>query len=425
MASLRWIGAALDVQQVDLITCANTFTAGDTATLTINSKSIIVTLGATVTVTAVATAIAEAINGETATGDATRSADGSDIPEFAELTATSDAGVVTVTANTAGRPFTLTASESTAGDGTVVRSASVACTGKNFWGNTANWDTGSLPIDADVVYFDNSSVSVLYDLDQSLIELAELYIALSFTGEIGLPEINAEGGYHEYRSQYLTIGPVILKIGAGAGNGSGRLKINSGADVAAVTVFNTGSSADELPAFMWKGTDAANTLTLVNGSVGVGVFGGEVATLATVTKSGGSLLTGSGVTLSGALVQSSGDWIINSLIDGSLTNSGGTAVVNGVGNVDQLTVSGGAVVLNTTGTLGGATVVSGTGVLDMTGAPVALAGVSAAIDVHGPTASVIDPLKRLGNAAFDLNFGATVAQLDLGNNLRVTRGATA
>jgi trimeric autotransporter adhesin len=424
MASHRFTGAALDVYQSDLITVTGTWTAGDTAVVTIGTRSITVTIGATVTVTAVATAIAEAINGDSITGNATRSASGADIPEFQEVTATSDVGVVTVTANTAGKPFTLLASETTASTGTAVRSASVACTGSEWWDNTDNWDSGALPADGDTVYFDHSEVSVRYGLDQSAIELAAMHVDLSYTGEIGLPEINAEGGYYEYRSQYLTIGPLILKVGAGTGNGSGRLKINSGADVCSVTVFNTGNSADELPAFIWKGTDASNTLNIVNGSVGVAIFGGETATIATVTKTGGDLVTGAGVTLSGALVQNGGSWVFNSLIDGSLTQNAGAAVINGTGNVDQLTIRGGSVSYLTSGTLGGNTVVSGDGILDFSGATTSVT-VSNRINVESLTARVFDPLKRTGNVVIDLTGGSTLANIDLGTELSVTRGTVA
>lgn len=423
MASLRWIGAALDVAQVDLITVTGTWAAADTATLTINSKDIVVTVGATVTVGAVATAIKEAINGDTITGDATQSDTGNNVPEFAELLATVNAGVVTVTARTKGKPFTLTVTESTAGSGTAVRTASVACTGKSFWDNVDNWDSGSLPIDADTVYIDHSAVSILYGLDQSAIELAALYIGMSFTGQIGLPETN-DGGYHEYRSQYLSIGPAVLQIGDGSGTGSSRIKINSTSDVCALTVFNSGFSADDLPAILWNGTNASNTLVQLGGSLGIAMYGGEVATLSTVTKSGGDLVTGSGVTLSGALSHAGGSWTINSLIDTSLTQTVGATAIYGTGNVNQLTVQGGTVAYNTTGTLGGATVVSGNGVLDFGGSSVGII-VTNPIDLYGQTAQLLDPTKRLGSVVIDLNQGATLQQLDLGLNLRVTRGAVA
>ena len=366
------------------------------------------------------------INGDTITGDATRSETGDNVAEFAELTATLfSASVVHVTARTAGRPFTLTATENTAGTGTATRAAVTAATGPNHWDNASNWDTAVLPADGDTVYIDNSSVSILYGLDQSAIEPAAMHIGMSFTGEIGLPEVNAEGGYHEYRSQYLTIGPVILKIGAGTGTGSGRLKINSGTDPCALTVLNSGSSADELPAIIWKGTDVTNALVQTGGDLGVAVFGGETAVIATVNMSGGSLVTGSGVTLSGALTHSGGSWEINSLVDTSMTQTAGNTVINGTGNVDQLTLRGGSVVYNTTGTLGGATIVSGDGVLDFSQNPVAKT-VTNAIDGYGQAASILDPGKVVASLIVDGNEGFNPGtQVVWGPNSRLTRSATA
>lgn len=426
MSNVRWIGAALDVTQVDSITVANTWAAGDTATVTIGTRQIVVTVGATVTTAAVATAIKEAINGDTITGDATRSADGGDIPEFEEVEASlPSASVVYVTGRTAGVPFTMTVTENTAGTGTATRAAVTACTGSNFFDDADNWDTGVVPADTDTIYFDNSDVSVLYGLDQSAIEPAAIYIDQSFTGDIGLPEVNAGGGYHEYRSQYLSLGPAVLKIGGGVGAGSGRVKINSTTDTCALTVYNSGASADGLPAVIWKGTEAANSLVMTGGSLGVAVFGGEAATLATINQSGGELTLGAGVTLSGALTKAGGATVFNSLIDGSLTQTGGDTVINGTGNVDQLTLRGGTVVYNTTGTLGGATVVGGAGVLDFSQNPVAKA-VTNAIDGYGTAALILDPLKVVSSLVVDGNEGFDPgSQVQWGINYRLTRAATA
>lgn len=426
MATPRWIGAALDVAQKDLVTIANTWATGDTLLVTINGRDLVLTVGTTATTAGVATALKEMWNGETFT-DTTHSASetGDNVPEFAEATASVNGSVVTLTGNTKGKPFILTATEVTAGTGTAVRSAGIACTGKNWWDNVDNWDTGVLPADADTVYFDNSDVSVLYGLDQNAIDPAALYIAMTYTGDIGLPEINTDGeAYHEYRNQYLIIGPVILQIGAGAGNGSGRIKINSGSDPCAFQMLNSGASADEQPAVLWKGTNVGNTLVMRGGSLGIGVFGGEAATLATFTVHAGGLTLGASVTLSGALQINGGVLAINSLVDTSLTVNGGSVVIDGTANVDLLVIRGGTVVYNTSGTLGGATIVSGDGVLDFSQDSRAVT-VSAAIDLHGRDCRLLDPVKRLGAVVVDLNEGASLAQIDLGQNLRVTRGTPA
>jgi hypothetical protein len=424
MATPRWAPRALPVAQVDSVTIANTWAAADTLSVTINSRSITLTVGATTTTASIAQALLEAINGSTITGDATRNETGPEIPEFEDLTATLfSASVVHVTGEE-GVPFTMTATEVTAGTGTATRALVTAATGPWHFDNANNWDTGSVPVDGDTIYIDNTDGAILYGLDQSAVEPAAMYIAQSFTGTIGLPETN-ENDYHEYRSQYLTIGPLILQIGAGAGSGSGRIKINSGSDPVALTVFNSGSAVDDVPAILWKGTDATNALVQTGGDLGVAVYGAEAATLATINKSGGSLLCGAGVTLSGALTHAGGGLAVNSAIATSLTQTAGDTLIEGTGAVAQLTLQGGTCVYNTTGTLGGATVVAGDAILDFGQNPVAKT-VTNPIDGFGAAARISDPLKVVASLIVDGNRGFDAGtQVAWGTNYRLTRAATA
>jgi hypothetical protein len=316
---------------------------------------------------------------------------------------------VIFTANTAGVPGTIAATE-TSTSGTASFAHTVTASGPTSFDNAVNWSAGATVADSDTVYLDQSAGPVLYGLDQSAVEPTAVYVPMSFTGTIGLPETNEGGNYYEYRSKYLQLGPAALEIGAGDGTGSGRIKIDSTSDVCALKVLNTGSSLDALPALIWKGTNASNSLVMSGGSVGIGVFGGEAATLATVGVSGGTLYTGSGVTLSGALTMSGGQWQINSLVDGSLTMTGGAAVINGTAGVDQLTIRDGYCLYNTSGTLGGNTVIEGGGVLDMGTMPTSVT-VSNAITLRGPNCQFIDPNGRASSVSFTLAGGATSAQI--------------
>ncbi len=422
MSSPRWAPTALASFDVWRVVVAGTWLATEHLTVTVNGKSCVLTIGATVTTASIATALAAMWNGTTATGDATRSEVGSNIAEFKEATATIGATTSTVlfTMNTAGIPLIMSASTDS-GSGTVTLTNPTVASGPNFFNNALNWTTGSVPVSTDTIYYDNSSVPCLYGLDQSAVVPAAMYVALSYTGTIGLPEINQAGGYHEYRSTYLSLGPVILQIGTGAGNGSGRIKINTGSTVCALTVFASGSPADEKPAIICKGTHASNALVMSGGTLGVALFGAEVATLATVTKNAGDLTTGAGVTLSGALKNDGGTWVANSAIATSLTITNGTVTLNGTGAVAQLTIDGGTVVYNSTGTLGGATVVGGSGVLDFSGNSVATT-ITNPVDLFGQASFFIDPNKRTGAVVIDLNRGSTLAQVNLGPNIRVSRG---
>lgn len=286
MSTRVWLGHAPAVAQVTTITYTDTWATDDTATLTINGKSITVTLGATQTIPALLDLLIEAWNDST-------------IPEFAEITATEDGtDTLTLTADTAGVPFTVSASVDTAGDGDVGSPTnSVEATGPNHWDNAANWSGGAVPVNSDDVVLANSEVSVKYGLAQSAVTLDSLVIEQSFTGDVGLPRTNTDGSsYVEYRAQYLAIGATAFTIGKGEGSGSGRLKIDNGSVQTALNVYNSGSPAETgLPAILWKGTNASNAVTVNKGSFGAAVFPGEAATVATLRVGYTTNVTGDAV----------------------------------------------------------------------------------------------------------------------------------
>lgn len=209
MAVKRWLGTAVAVAQQTTLTFTGSFASTNTVTVTCNGNSLVVTLGSTsaASVTAVASAVAAAINASSATAslsaDESRNLGGQQIPEFTEFTASSSAGVVTLTGNTRGKPFTVTATETASGS--VAVATSVAATGPNHANNAANWSGGTLPASNDVLLFDSGSVPVLYGLqyftDNSLNNAVE--ITTDYTGQIGLPPYDIVSGYAEYRDRYL------------------------------------------------------------------------------------------------------------------------------------------------------------------------------------------------------------------------------
>lgn len=422
---MRFTPAALASADVWKIVVSGTFSAADTITLTVGLSSIVLTLGATVTNASIATALMNMWNGGAQAGDATVSQTGDNVPQMAEATATIGATTATVlfTMGTAGRPMVLT--KATSGSGVLTLTNPTVATGPKFWSDANNWSGGAVPTTGDTARLDNCNIDISYGLAQSAVTLAALYIDQSYTGSIGLPERNAGADYEEYRAQYLAISATVLQIGAGPGSGSGRIKINTGVAPAALTVFASGSPLEaDLPAVIWKGTGTTSSLVQSGGSVGAAVFGGELAQFATVKKVGGDLLTGPGVTLSGALQQDGGTWQINSPVAASLTQTAGSATINGTGAVAQLTVQGGTVTYNTTGTLGGATILSGNGVLDFTGNNVAMSCTNP-IDLFGQQCFLNDATKRLGSVVVDFNQSANQTQANFGLDFRLTRGATA
>ena len=345
---MRYIANALPVAQVDTLAVGGTIEADDLFLMTINGKTLRVVAGSAVAST-VASNIAEAWNLST-------------IPEFAEVTAEADGATVLLTADTAGRPFTLTVSTTEASGGgadaqTFSRSTTTACSGPSFWNVAANWDTGVVPANGDDVYLENSAVDLLYGLDQSAVTLDSLHIAASYTGRIGLPEHN--GQYREYRLRTLRVSATLVRIGYGPGPGSGRIRLDTGSAATAVSVLRTGTSAEsDRAALYWLGAHADNTLEVLQGSVEVATEAGDAAQVTPRIGQAGAISDatvrfGTGVTL-GGLHASGGEIEINSDIDTIDMNDGTLTIAAGA--VDTLNVYGGTAYYNSAGALGTASV---------------------------------------------------------------------
>ena len=429
MADIRWKGGAAGVAQVNTYAFAGTWEADDLIRAIAGTKKADLVAGSATTNTVVT-------NTDT-------NFDALDPDTYPELTSEESgvtasvptAGTLTLTANEPGVPFTISLTpleanggaadaQTIEGAGTVTTgTVATANAGPNVWGTIYNWDTQALPADTNSVYIEGGQ-DILYDLDQSAIEPTLLSSPLSYTGNIGLPKANELGDeYPEYRQDYLIIGPTTLHLGYGPGQGSGRIKIDTGTDQTAVLVDGTGSPEESsVEAFLWKGTNASNVMTVRgNSSVGVAVFGGEVATLATLTTDEEcQVRCGTGATL-GTIVHRGGELTINSAVGTSLTVYVGTVTINGTGTVAQLTILGGTVVYNTTGTLGGSTVINGDGILDFSKDP-RTKTVTNPIDCQG-TGRVLDPDKAVTSLIVDYNGTAPIE--GLGTNVRVTRGAPA
>jgi hypothetical protein len=355
MATTRWLGRALATAQVDSIAVTGTWAAADTVTLTVNAKVITVTVGATVTTAAVATAIKEAINGDTITGDATRSEDGDNVTEFTEFTAEVSSSTVTVTGATKGVPYTLAVGYATAGNGEANLTNTTAATGPWHWDNAANWSNAAVPVNSDDAIVENTDVPILYGLAQTAVTLTSLTINASFTGTIGLPSENA-GGYEEYRATYLAIKATTVTIGGGEGQGSQRIRLDLSSAATTTHVRGMGSAADyPLPALLWKGTHADNVLTVTRGTVGVALLAGETATLTTLRvgyyssqSSDAAVTAGPGLTLT-TLQQDGGSVTLNAGLTTATKENGTLEVMSG--NITTVTNREGAFHYRGTGTV--------------------------------------------------------------------------
>ncbi len=411
MSTIRFKGnakltAAVQHAQVTAYDAATTYT------VTRNGKSI--TSIAAGSATNVAAALVTAWNASTE-------------PEFAEYTASNSTDTLILTQDTAGNEFGPVTTAESGGTGTIDDFTVVtANSGPSDFDVPATWSGGVVPANSDTVYLSNNTVPMKFSLDQSSgpTTLAVLQVDQSNEADIGLPEVNEDGEpYAEDRPQYLKLGATSLVIGRGPGQGSGRLKIDNSTLQTAIVVENTGSPAESnLEAFLWKGTHASNTMVVGgNASVGVGVFLGDAATLATLTvKDAATVRVGQGVTLA-AVVVYGGTVVINCAVSTSIVMYGGTVTVNGTGAVALAQVWGGTLIYNSTGTLGGAPVVGDGALLDFSQDPRAKT-VTNAIDVYG-TGTVNDPNKVVATLVIDYN--GTTPLPNLGTNFRITRAATA
>ena len=310
MATRIFTGDATAVAQVDTCTIVVDGTPADNVfTVTINGKAISTTGDTSATVTAAALVVL---------------LEASTIPEFAEITWTSDAGVITATADTLGKPFTFASTEVGIGAGTFAQAAVTANDGPEVW-SAANFkdETGdrsvALPTTGDAVIIEDHPGDILYNLDQNAAgDIASLQIRATFTGTIGLPQSNADGAaYDEYRQRYLLIEASIVDIGFGAGSGSSKIRLSLDGTAATFVVHSMGSSSDTLGALEIDGNgNVITALTVLGGTVdvaradastgadvttlvvdtGATVFVDANCTLTTVSMQGGTLSTQAGMT---------------------------------------------------------------------------------------------------------------------------------
>lgn len=245
--SIRWLGGAVARKQVSTITIANTWATNDTLTVTVGNKTITLTVGSTATVTQIATELVKLINAagvSSASLSTGYSADyaGGELVEMQDVTATSDAGVVTLTADTAGVPFVFTSGETTAGDGTATYAVATAATGPNHFDNPDNWEGGSLPGDNSSIIFDYGAVDCKYGLTYMRDNTfgVEFIRTTDYSGTIGLP-LNNPAGYPEYRQRFLQLednsqsNTIYFRKGAASASNIGPTYLDTGGS----SEFNT------------------------------------------------------------------------------------------------------------------------------------------------------------------------------------------
>lgn len=439
MATRTFYGHAIAVKQISTLTIGGTWATSDTVTLTVNGKTLVLTVGTDTTTAQIATAVQEMWEGDTqtGTGDHTYSGDKTLAGEFSRITATVASSVVTFTADDFGVPFTLATTKSST-SGTVTDATPTAATGPSFFSDADNWSGDTVPVDGDDIVFDTGDVDLKYDLNTG-IQPASVTIKPSYTGNIGLSKTNADDAtlpYDEYREDYLTFandaGTTTTTIDIEA-TGSGRIKIDV-ADCATVTwnIRGSGSRAEStVPSILCAGTHSGQVFNVLKGDVGVAFFEGESGHIATLrvgyldSETGDVLLEiGGGCDLTDAAIEIEGGTttIDSTTSSGTITQSAGVLTILS-GAHAAIDVDKGTLYYRSEGTITSLDIGNG-GVVDFRRD--SRARTVSACEVHG-VVSIYDPFKTVTwSAGIDFNHcSPTDSTLDFGANVRLTPGAVA
>jgi hypothetical protein len=356
MATKYWRGGAAAVGQVTTITFS-AYTSGQTYTCTINGKSI--------SYLAVASTITDVVNGLLAAWQATTE------PEFAEATPTNSSGL-RLTAITLGVPFTVTASAT--GGITATVTATTAPSGPNFFTNAQNWVGGSLPSSGDHLVFENSTVDLLYSIEDTATNYGNITVDSSFTATIGLPAMNS-ANYAEYRPRFLKLGDgssgYNLTIGMGNGRQSSRILIDANAGDVVATIYGTGFSSNAESPVVIKNNGSASTLDLYSGSVYLDADTSGTLSAVRVTPAQNAQaikLTASATVACGAVVASGGEIEIRGGATSIVAGNNAIAKFVMAATCPTVTVKDGARILwNSTAGITTKMFIQGRGTIDFSG----------------------------------------------------------
>lgn len=377
MAIKRWIGGAVAIADVWTITVAGTWASGDTVTISVGNKELVITLGASAStvVADIAAEIADAImaSDNTAPGTGfTWSHGGQQFREFTEFTAVANGAVVTVTGVTAGTPLGLVVTEVTAGDGTATESNTVAATGPYHLDNADNYLGGVLPVDNDVLYFDTGNVSALYGLTYfraNNIDL-DVYITGDWTGQLGLGPIRSitAGDYAEFRQRYFQMrgGSKVLHVSPGVSGvtSQGRLYIDLQDQATCDVTIETGRGLmSSVPSIYLCGTTTATGIDVtikagcvsiepddaptasgkefIPGTLTIGTTGASANDCIVYIGKNADLHLGSSIFIDGGTV-----WINSATKNGAdvcdVTATTGILYLNGAGDHNNIVIGQGA-----------------------------------------------------------------------------------
>jgi hypothetical protein len=433
MPTLFWRGDAQPVAQVNTVTPGGTI-GTETFTIAINRKEVSYTA-------TTGDAVADVCEGLVAAFLAVQN-DGYH-PEFDEVTVADATTHVTLTGPASGKPFVNTSSAT--GAATCVTATTTEATGPNHFDNADNWQTvgSTTPTKVaagDTVYYQGTNVDCLYGLDDlSGSTLAAVYIMASYTGKIGLPEINADANnkYVEYRDRYLQVGITALYIGQGEGNGSSRIRIDLETVNSTIEVYQTANSSDDFPPFCYHSSGTTTVLRVFKGHVGVAVTeAGQTANLTTLTigkeasvAADATVEIGTGCATITTATKSGGTLIVDDVGITTFEQTAGSTEIRGAVLPTTCRVYGGEVKVGGSGTITTLVVAKG-GVMDFNLSQVSRTVTNCTIEAGATlldsesTVTWTNPI-TLNRARLPGNGENALAKLDLGTHITLAVGAGA
>lgn len=345
--------------------------AASTISATINSKTETYVVTASDTI---ATAVANAVN----------QFNNSLILEFKMVTWTSDGvSAITATGPLDGRQVTVT----WGGTSTSSTTTTVAATSPYDFNDPVNYLGGAVPVNGDVLVFENNAASVFYNLAALTTITFTIVRRASHTGTIGLPFTNSTYGFVEFLPRYMECAGTAMTL---ADNSTGFLLFKSTA-ATAVTVTITGNGGGAIGSEyieIW-GTPANSIIDINGGTLATAVLGGQTSLATTVLVANGVFRSGPGATLTTVKIDNS-----QAQLNGAYT----TLTVNFGSTVTALQAAAGTTTNLQSGTLNwgstgtpGAINIFSDGVWDSSAAPAAIAVGTVTINEGG---TLNDPFAR-------------------------------
>lgn len=246
----------------------------------------------------------------------------------------------------------------------------------------ANWNPAAVPGAGEDVYFEDSSQDVTAGLATlAAVVLDDVHFKKTYTGSIN----DGADGYLQFQCSNLDIG---YHQGTGSPSGSGKLMIDAGATAATIIVHDTGTASDTgKSAVRLKCANAATTIAVKKGTVGIATETGDTTTVGTINvnfvsnrQSDATVIIGSGVTLT--TLNKYGSVAYLNCAATTVLNTAGDLTTDGTGAIGTvLNVYGGTVYSNSSGTVT-LTNISG-GTVDTTRSTVARTFTDIAIENNG------------------------------------------